>query len=131
MAFYSREVMLAAEAHLIRERAEHAGLEAARAAAFQRELAEYQKTLPYRIIASAMDCAQECAERSGPRYSASALLAFEMQWNRERKRLRARGQRISGYDAAEQMVRRIRLWRVAGVLTWRHVGSTVTGGATD
>lgn len=120
--FYSFEQLLAAEARQVVAR-EANDAERARAHKRTTKVVRMRATLyrkrmwrmSIRNISTAMDLAATNLWRGKCR-SIAALLLFEKQWQRERRWLRRHGLRISGYDAVEQFVRRIRLWRVAGVL---------------
>jgi hypothetical protein len=111
MPFYSIVELLQAEARQVAARQANEAERQKAAADFPHAVARQA----YRWIAEALDLFAANARRGTARRSA-ALLMFEGQWKRERRWLRQHGLRLSGYDATEQFVRRIRLWRAAGVM---------------
>lgn len=119
MPLYPLEVLMEAERRQSAAMAANA-LERERAVARTLRVYRLRRTQrmkeAYRMIGTAMDLAASNIYCGRTRKTV-ALLLFERQWKRERQCLRQNGLRLSRYDATEQFVRCIRLWRAAGVLT--------------
>ncbi len=122
MNYYPLEVLQAAERRAIAaakansaERARASANTEAYFAAYVERQRDILERNAYRGLSMAMALTTSNVWRGQPR-RAAALVAFEWQWQREKRWLRRRKLRIWGHDATEQFVRCIRLWRVAGFM---------------